>query len=72
VSREDPLSDRRAPGVGELADLLFQFLLNLPGGAELSPFALAEVGPAVVPEADDVDLSGLGPVLSGEPSLGVC
>jgi hypothetical protein len=32
------------------------------GRAHGSPFALAEVGPAVVAQADDVDLGGLGPV----------
>ena len=64
MSREDPPADRRAPGVGELPDLFLQLLLDLTDGAKFSPFALAEVGPAVVPEADDVDLGGLGPVLS--------
>src|SRR3954447_26583177 len=61
---EDPPPDRRSSGIGELLHLFFQLLLDRLGGADGSPFALAEVGPAVVAQADDVDLGGLGPVLA--------
>ena len=71
---ENPPPDRRPSGVGKLLHLLLQLLLDRLGGAHGSPFALAEVGPAVVAQADDVDLGGLGPVLAdfeggGDPFL---
>jgi hypothetical protein len=63
-------------GVGEVADLLVQFPLDRLGERKGAPFALSEVGPVVVAQADDADLGGLGPVLShleggGDPLLAV-
>src|SRR3954462_1709524 len=73
---EDPPSERGSPGVREVADLLLELFLDRLGGADGAPFALSEVGPVVVAQADDVDLGGLGPVLShleggGDPFLTV-
>lgn len=56
---EDPPAEGRTSGVGELLDLFFKLLLDRLGGADGSPFALAEVGPDVVAQAYDVDLGGL-------------
>jgi hypothetical protein len=61
---EDPPSNRGSPGIGELADLLFQLFFDGLGGADGAPLAFAEVGPAVFAQADEVDLGGLGPVLA--------
>src|SRR5947199_3328236 len=76
LPREDPPSDRGSAGVGEVSDLLLQLSLDRLGGADGAPFALSEVGPVVLAQADDVDLGGLRPVLShleggGDPFLTV-
>jgi hypothetical protein len=60
---EDSPPDRRPAGIGELLDLRLQLFLDCRRGTHGSPFALPEVGPAVLAQADDVDLGGLGPVL---------
>src|SRR5215203_143058 len=61
---EDPSPDCGALGVGVETDLLLELLLDRSGGAYGPPLALPEVGPAVSPQADDVDLDGLRPVLA--------
>src|SRR6185503_17980352 len=48
--------DRGAPAVRVGADLFIQIPLDRRRRAHRTPLALAEVGPAVVPQADDVDL----------------
>jgi hypothetical protein len=76
LPHEDPPSDRGSAGVREVADLLLQLPLDRLGGADGAPFALSEVGPVVVAQADDIDLGGLGPILAdleggGDPLLAV-
>lgn len=65
LPRKHPPPDRRPPPVGILPNLPLELLLDRLGGADGAPFALSEVGPAVFPEADNVDLGGFGPVGSG-------
>jgi hypothetical protein len=63
LAGKDSPPDRRPARIGELPDLRLQFLLNCRRRANRAPFALPEVGLAVLAQADDVDLGGLGPVL---------
>jgi hypothetical protein len=66
VPGEDPSADGGASRVGVGAHLGFEPALDRPARARGSPLALSEVGPAVVTQAHDIDLRGLGPVLSLE------
>ena len=60
---EDPPADRGTSRVGIVPHLGFELAFDRSAGAHGSPFTLAEVGPAIVAQAHDVDPDRLRPVL---------
>src|SRR6185436_8922591 len=64
LAAEDPPADGGAPTIGEFLDLGLELTGHSLRRAHRAPFALPEVGPVVLAQADHVDLRGLRPVLA--------